>query len=124
MSRIFKQGSLEQELLEGMETAQLERVAEEEGHQEQIVIQAMEHLNAAAQVFERAGSGTRAKEVTQVMMSLAKKDKKDKKDSDSKPKSKKSSSKDEAKKVFRFFGFSPEYLGSDFSSGGDGGDGE
>jgi hypothetical protein len=114
MSRIFKQGSFEQELLEGMQSAQYEAISNKETYNERIIVQAMEHLNAAAETFESNGSNIRAAEVTQLMTAIAKGDKKSKKIN-----SKKSSSKDEAKKVFRFFGFSSADLG-DHSDGGDG----
>jgi len=117
MSRIFKQGSLEDELLQRMESAQVEAVKKEESRQGDLIIQAMENLNAAAGSLERAGKTERVKEVSRLMMALAE-GKKPKKE-------KKVSSKDEAKKVFMFFGFKPEDLGSDFSDeGSDGGDGE
>ena len=117
MSRIFKQGSLEQELFDGMQQAQDEAIVQEETSQERMILQAMEHLNNAAETFETSGSKVRASEVTELMTALAKGEKKSK--------SKKSSSKDEAKKVFMFFGFSPEDLkGLDGDAGDGGGDGE
>ena len=98
---IFKQGSCEQELLEGMEKAQLEAVAEEGNKTHQLFLEAMQELNAAAESFEKAGRVSRAKEVTQVMMSLA--------DDDSDEETEKSD-KDEVEKVFMFFGFGPDDL--------------
>lgn len=97
---IWKQASVEQELFEGMQKAELDSVSKEEHSQELLILQAMEELDAAAKSFERCGRTERAKEVTAVMMSLAEGDE---------PKSKKSN-KDEVKKVFMFFGFSPEDL--------------
>lgn len=99
---MWKQGSCAEELFEGMQEAEVEAVEADKRHDETIVVQAMEALKAAAESFERAGRTARAKEVTLVMMSLAKDNKK--------PTSKKKSSKDEAKKVMMFFGFKPEDL--------------
>lgn len=108
---IWKQASFEEELFEGMQKAELDAVAEEEQQSDLLILQAMEALNAAAQAFESCGRTERAKEVTQVMMSLAEGEE---------PKSKKSS-KDDVKKVFMFFGFSPEDLeGIDLSGDGAG----
>jgi|SRR5690606_1857303 len=106
---IWKQASFEQELFEGMQKAELDAVVQEEQHDSLSILQAMEELNAAAQSFESCGRTERAKEVTAVMMSLAE---------GKKPQSKKSN-KDEVKKVFMFFGFSPEDLeGIDLSGDG------
>jgi uncharacterized FAD-dependent dehydrogenase len=117
---MWKQGSCEQELFEGMQKAEEHTAEAEENQEQKLIVEAMEALNAAAESFERAGRKERAKEVTVVMMSLAKKDKEKDKD---KASSKKKSSKDEVKKVFKFFGFGPEDLeGLDSSDGG--GDGE
>ena len=103
---IWKQGSFEQELFEGMQKAELQSLAKEESHDEDLIVQAMEELNAAAESFEQAGRTKRAQEVTSIMISLAKAKKEDGKSK----KSKKPSSKDEAKKIFMFFGFKPEDL--------------
>lgn len=117
MSRQWNQGSCEDELMSGMDQAQLKKVASDENQQNQIIIEAMEELNAAAECFERAGRKERAKETTAVMMAIAKNSKKA-------PSKKKKNSKDEVKKVMMFFGFRPEDLqgieGLDISS--DGGD--
>lgn len=108
---IWKQASFEQELFDGMQKAELDAVVQEEQTENLSILQAMEALDAAAKSFERCGRTERAKEVTAVMMSLAEGDK---------PKSKKSN-KDDVKKVFMFFGFSPEDLeGIDLSGDGAG----
>jgi hypothetical protein len=115
MTKFWETGSFEQELMKGMENAQLQSIASEEQHEESLIVRAMEELNAAAESFERAGRTARAKEVTTVMMSLAEDDKK--------PTPEKESSKDEARKVFMFFGFGPKDLeGLDLSSSDDGDD--
>jgi hypothetical protein len=112
MKNFWDTGSFEQELMEGMENAQLQSVASEEQREESLIVNAMQELNAAAESFERSGRTVRAKEVTAVMVSLA--------DDDKKPSPKNTSSKDEAKKVFMFFGFGPEDLeGLELSSNGD-----
>lgn len=112
MTNFWETESFERELMEGMENAQLQSVASEENSNETLIVRAMEELNAAAENFERCGRTTRAKEVTAVMMSLA--------ENKNEPNPKKESSKDEAKKVFMFFGFSPEDLeGLNLSSCGD-----
>ncbi len=112
MTKFWETGSFEQELMEGMERAQLQSIASEEQHDDALIVRAMEELNAAADSFERAGRTARAKEVTAVMISLA--------EGDNKPNPKKKTSKDEARKVFMFFGFGPEDLeGLDLSSDGD-----
>lgn len=99
---MWKVGSCEQELFEGMKSAEVEAVEKEEMSNDSNFLEALEELNAAAECFERAGKIIRAQEITALMMSLA---------SDKKPKPKKNvSSKDEAKKVFMFFGFSPKDL--------------
>lgn len=117
---IWKQGSSEQELFEGMQRAQEDAVAAEDEREGKLILKALEELNAAAESFENAGRVVRAKEVTAVMMSLAKDGDRKKSKQD-----KKVSSKDEARKVFMFFGFGPEDLkGLDISSDGDSGDGE
>jgi hypothetical protein len=116
---IWKQGSSEQELFEGMQHAQEAVVVAEDEREAKLILAALEELNAAAESFERAGRVVRAQEVTAVMMSLAKDENRKKSKRD------KVSSKDEARKVFMFFGFGPEDLkGLDFSSDGDSGDGE
>ena len=112
MTKFWETESFEQELMNGMERIQLQSVASEEQHDEILIVKAMRELDAAAEDFERAGRTIRAKEVTEVMISLAN----GKKDSNKKEET----SKDEAKKVFMFFGFSPEDLeGLDLSSDGD-----
>ena len=112
MTKFWDNGSFEQELMEGMERAQLQYVASEEQHEDSLIVRAMEELNAADESFERAGRTARSKEVTAVMMSLA--------DDDKESKPKKETSKDEARKVFMFFGFGPKDLeGLDLSSDGD-----
>jgi hypothetical protein len=68
---IFKQGSCEQELFEGMQNAQQESLIQEVQHQDQLVFAAMQELNNAAEAFERVGRKVRAEEVTAVMVSLA-----------------------------------------------------
>lgn len=113
---IWKQGSCAEELFEGMQKAEVDTVEAEERQDEDLVVQAMEALNMAAESFERAGRTARAKEVTFVMMSLAKDNKK--------PTSKKKSSKDEAKKVMMFFGFKPEDLKDTNLASDEGGDEE
>jgi hypothetical protein len=113
MTNFWETGSFEQELLDGMEKAQLQSIASDEQYENTRIVKAMEELNAAAECFERAGRTIRAKEVTAVMISLAE----DNKETESKENN---SSEDEVKKVFMFFGFSPEDLkGLDFSSNGD-----
>lgn len=117
MTKFWETGSFEQELMDGMEKAQLVAVASDEQREESRIVQAMEELNAAAESFERAGRTARAKEVTSVMVSIAE-------DGEKQKSKKNTSSKDDAKKVFLFFGFGPDDLeGLDFSSDGDG-DGE
>ncbi len=99
---IFKQGSCEQELFEGMQEAQQEALVEEAQQHDQIIYAALQALNSAAECFERVGRTARAEEVTTVMVSLA----------DSKmDRSKNGSSKNEAAEVFRYFGFKPNDLG-------------
>ncbi len=99
---IFKRGSCEQELFEGMQEAQVEAVAEERYKNQQLFLEAMQELNAAAESFEKAGRVSRAKEVTQVMMSLA--------DDTNETDDSEKSDMDEVKKVFMFFGFGPDDL--------------
>jgi len=119
MSRQWNQGSCEDELMNGMQQMQLKKIASEDSHPNQIVIEAMEELNAAAECFERIGRTARAKEVTAVMVALGKDSKKIEKKVKSPPKKRTSNS--EAQKVLMFFGFTPEDLaGLDLSS--DGGD--
>jgi hypothetical protein len=99
---IFKQGSCEQELFEGMQQAQQDTLTEEIQQQGQSIYEALQLLNNAAECFERVGRISRAEEVTAVMISLA----------DSKiDKSEKSKSKNEAAEVFKYFGFKPKDLG-------------
>jgi UDP-N-acetylmuramyl pentapeptide synthase len=120
MSRQWNQGSCEDELMQGMQQMQLKKVASEDNRPNQIVIEAMEELNAAAKCFERVGRTARAKEVTAVMLALGENSEEVEKKVKSPPKKKKTSG-SEAKKVLMFFGFSPEDLaGLDLSS--DGGD--
>lgn len=110
---LWKQGSCEQELFDGMKSAENEAIESEENHDSSSFIEALEELNAAAECFERAGKIVRAKEITALMMSLASDEKK------TKPK-KNNSSKEEAKKVFMFFGFSPKDIeGANFASDGE-----
>lgn len=100
---IFKQSSCADELFEGMKKIQDESIIAEESKDDQLLIKAMEALDSAAKSFEKAGNKERAKEVTAVMMSLAEgKEQESPEDSES----------DEVKKVFMFFGFSPEDLGA------------
>jgi hypothetical protein len=111
---LFKQASCADELLEGMESAQIEKVAKDDSREQQLILEAMQELNAAAECFERTGRKARAKEITELMTSLAKGEE---------PKlEKKASSISEVEKTFLFFGFSPEELG--FSSNGDTGNRE
>jgi hypothetical protein len=99
---IFKQGSCEQELFEGMQNAQQEVLVEESQQQDKLIYAALQELNNAAECFERVGRTARAEEVTTVMVSLA----------DSKEEmSNKDNSKNEAAKVFEYFGFKPKDLG-------------
>lgn len=111
---IWKQASFEEELFQGMQKAELDAANQEEGRDDFLILQAMEELNAAAQAFESCGRKDRAKEVTQVMMSLA-----DGEESESKK-----SSEDDVRKVFMFFGFSPEDLEEIDLSGDGAGDSE
>ena len=67
---IFKQGSCEEELSEGMQ-AKLEAVAEDDVRREKLILEAMQELQAAAEIFEKAGRIVRAREITQIMESLA-----------------------------------------------------
>ncbi|MCK9567740.1 hypothetical protein M0R72_02170 [Candidatus Pacearchaeota archaeon] len=99
---IFKQGSCEQELFDGMQEAQQDSLIEESQQHDQLVYAALEALNNAAECFERVGRTARAEEVTAVMVSLA---------DTKKDKSKKDNSKGEAAKVFKYFGFKPKDLG-------------
>lgn len=118
MSRQWNQGSCEDELMQEMQQMQLKKVASDDNRPNQIIVEAMQELNAAAECFERVGRTERAKEVTAVMLDLSKNSAEKK----TKPSSKKkTTSNTEAKKVMMFFGFSPEDLkGLDLSS--DGGD--
>lgn len=68
---IFKQGSCEQELFEGMQDAQQNVLIEEAQQHDQLVYAALQELNKAAECFERVGRTARAEEVTVVMVSLA-----------------------------------------------------
>lgn len=112
MNNFWGNNSFEQELMNNMENAQMQTLAAEEQYNESLIVKAMQELNYAAESFERAGRTARAQEVTAVMVSLAE-GKKEKAP-------KKNSSKDEAKKVFMFFGFSPEDLkGLDLSADGE-----
>lgn len=113
MTRFWETGSFEQELMDGMEKAQLIAVASDENRDDSRIVEAMEELNAAAESFELAGRVARAKEVTSVMVSLA--------EGKKKKQSKKNTSSEDAKKMFMFFGFKPEDLkGLNLSSDGDG----
>jgi hypothetical protein len=98
---IFKQGSCEEELFEGMQNAQQEAIVAEDQQYERLILAAMEELNAAAECFEKAGRTARAAEVTTVMIALA----------DSKKKTKPSGKKSEMIKMFKNFGFTPKDLG-------------
>lgn len=120
MGRSWDLGEVAQELMLGMEQAELAAEAKEESAEEVMFVRALDELNAAAESFKVAGRTGRETEVTQVMLSLAKCEKK----KVNKPK-KNESSLDEAKKVLMFFGFGPGDLqGLEVSSNGDGGDGE
>lgn len=99
---IFKQGSCEQELFEGMQNAQQEVLVEEVQQHDQLVYAALQELNTAAECFERVGRTARAEEVTTVMVSLA---------DSTQNKSNTGNSKTEAAEVFRYFGFQPKELG-------------
>jgi hypothetical protein len=101
---IFKQGSCEQELFDGMQSAQQESLIEEAQQQDRLVFAAMQALNNAAESFERIGRSARAEEVTAVMVSLA--DGENNVDVLSK-----NASNNEVLKVFEFFGFNPNELG-------------
>jgi predicted RNA-binding protein with PIN domain len=98
---IFKQGSCEQELFEGMQEAQQEVILEEAQQRAQTIYAALELLNNAAECFERVGRKVRAEEVTTVMVSLA----------DSSEQQTLYNSKKEAADVFEFFGYKPKDLG-------------
>ena len=67
----FKQGSCAEELFESMQNAQQEVLVKEAQQHDNLVVQAMQLLNNAAESFERVGRTARAAEVTAVMMSLA-----------------------------------------------------
>jgi hypothetical protein len=98
---IFKQGSCEQELFEGMQEAQQDSLLEESQQHDQLVYAALQALNNAAECFERVGRTARAEEVTAVMVSLA----------DTKQDKPKGNSKGEVAEVFKYFGFKPKDLG-------------
>ena len=100
---IFKQGSCEQELFEGMQDAQQESLIEEVQQHDQLVYAALQALNNAAECFERVGRTARAEEVTAVMISLA--------DSTKDNSINRKQSKSEAAEVFKYFGFKPKDLG-------------
>jgi hypothetical protein len=99
---IFKQGSCEQELFDGMQEAQQDSLIEESQHHDQLVYAALQALNNAAECFERVGRTARAEEVTAVMISLA---------STQQDNPKKDNSKGAAAEVFKYFGFKPNDLG-------------
>ena len=101
---IFKQGSCEQELFEGMQNTQQESLIQEAQHQDQLVFVAMQELNNAAEAFERVGRKARAEEVTAVMVSLAE-------SSDNDIQESQKTAKKEAAETFEFFGFDPKELG-------------
>jgi len=105
---MWKQGSCEDELVQGMEDAQEQALAQEENREGRLIVQAMEELKAAAESFERAGRTERAKEVTALMISLAKSS--DRKKSKKKSKDPGKIRTQEAKETFKFFGFKPEDL--------------
>lgn len=109
MSRIWKQASVLDEIMQGMESNQLEAVAKEENKENELILLAMQELNAAAESFENAGKKARAAEVTAVMMSLA--DDEDRNDSKKTQKPwNKQKSKNEARETFKMFGFSDKDL--------------
>jgi hypothetical protein len=99
---IFKQGSCEQELFEGMQAAQQEVIIKEDQQHDQLVYAALESLNKAAECFESIGRTARAEEVTTVMISLA--------DSKNNPTQRRDSKK-EAAELFKYFGYKPKDLG-------------
>lgn len=103
---IFKQESSSQELFDSMEKAQIDAVLEEEDHDNRLIFEAMNELNAAAQSFEKQGRKARAHEVTALMVSLAE----NSDDYDDAEAEEVDAEDDEVKKVFMFFGFEPEDL--------------
>jgi hypothetical protein len=68
---LFKQGSCEKDLFEGMQKATETAETQENTQQEKLILEAMEELNEAAKKFEKAGLIARAKDVTKVMISVA-----------------------------------------------------
>jgi|SRR5271157_53091 len=109
MSRVWKQDSVLEEIMQSMESNQLEAIAEEENQESKLILLAMQELNAAAESFENAGRKTRATEVTAIMMSLANEEDRDDAKKMPKPWSKQQS-KNEAKKTFKMFGFGKKDL--------------
>lgn len=64
---MFKQGSFEQELFEGMQEAEANLNTQEECHDDNLVLAALEELNKAAESFEMIGLEARASEVTKLI---------------------------------------------------------
>jgi hypothetical protein len=68
---IFKQGSFEQELFEGMQAAEIHSNNQEIQHDDNLVLEALQELNAAAESFESIGLTARASEVTRLIGEIA-----------------------------------------------------
>ena len=98
---IFKQQSCETELFKGMQHAQDKVIIKEASAEENLIILAMQELNAAAKSFEQYGSSTRAEEVTNVIISLTN-------NGTEEFMPKEATSEDEAKNVFAFLGLTSE----------------
>jgi hypothetical protein len=64
---MFKLGSFEQELFEGMQAAETSLNTIEELHDDNLVLAALEELNKAAESFEIIGLEARASEVTKLI---------------------------------------------------------
>jgi hypothetical protein len=103
---IFKQASFEEELFEGMQSAQLKLAEEEANSKPSLIINAMQQLDAAAKECEMSSKPSLAREVTGIMVSLAS-GRKSKKETS---KEKKSKEKKDVSEVLKFFGFEAKDL--------------
>jgi hypothetical protein len=101
---MFKRCSCADELFDSMQDAQRDFILKEDLHNDQLIYEAMQALNNAAETFEKMGCLSRAEEVTAVMVSLS--------ESECNQSIKRSNGFDsEAMEVFRLLGFEPKDLG-------------
>lgn len=69
---MFKQGSIADELYRSMEKSLVKNQAEKNTHELTRLAQAVDYLNDAAAIFERAGMTEEADMITEVLAGLAK----------------------------------------------------